>query len=84
MNIIVSNLEKNMKNTLFLETETGQMTIADVFTTNQQLFLVIFLKLIYVIKYSSVTLLSLTKKIKIYLLIFNKVFFFFVEVSSNH
>lgn len=65
MNIIVSNLEKNMKNTLFLETDAGRITIADLFTTNQQLFLVIFLKLINVTKYSSVTLLRLTKKIKI-------------------
>jgi len=43
MNLIISNLETNMKNTLFLETETGKLTIADIFTTSQQLFLVIFL-----------------------------------------
>lgn len=42
LNLIVLNLEKIMKHTMFLETETGKLTIADVYTTNQQLFLVIF------------------------------------------
>lgn len=42
MNIVMSNLEKNMKNTLFLETKEGKLIIADLYTTNQQLFLVIF------------------------------------------
>lgn len=41
LNLIVFNLEKIMKLTMFLETETGKLTIADVYTTNQQLFLVI-------------------------------------------
>lgn len=42
MNLIVLNLEKNIKNGLFLETETGKMIFADIFTTSQQLFLVPF------------------------------------------
>lgn len=41
MSLIVSNLEKSMKYTLFLETETGKLTLAEVFGTNQQLFQVI-------------------------------------------
>lgn len=47
INLIVLNLEKNIKNGLFLETETGKMIIADIFTTSQQLFLVTYLKLIF-------------------------------------
>lgn len=42
MKLIVFNLEKMMQNTLFLETEAGKLTIADTFSTSQQLFIVIF------------------------------------------
>jgi len=44
MNLILSNLEKNMEHTLFLSTEAGKLTIADIFTTSPQTFTVIFKK----------------------------------------
>lgn len=39
---MVPNLKNLMKCTLFLETETGKLTVADIFTCSQQLFHVIF------------------------------------------
>uniref|UniRef100_A0A2H8TZZ4 Condensin-2 complex subunit G2 n=1 Tax=Melanaphis sacchari TaxID=742174 RepID=A0A2H8TZZ4_9HEMI len=38
LNLIVPNLKKLMKCPLFLETETGKLAIADIFTCSQQLF----------------------------------------------
>jgi len=43
LNFFVPNLKALMKYPLFLETETGKLAIADIFTCSQQLFLVIFL-----------------------------------------
>lgn len=37
-----------MKNTMFLETETGKLIVGDVFTTSQHLFLVIFIFLTHI------------------------------------
>lgn len=42
LNLIVPNLKKLMKCPMFLEVDTGKLTIADIFTCSQQLFLVIF------------------------------------------
>ncbi|VVC32382.1 Hypothetical protein CINCED_3A006773 [Cinara cedri] len=39
LNLFVSNLEKNLKHTCYLETEPGKMTIADIFTSSEHLFL---------------------------------------------
>ncbi|XP_050420549.1 condensin-2 complex subunit G2-like [Adelges cooleyi] len=38
LSLIVINLEKLLKNSLFLETETGKLIIGDIFTINSQLF----------------------------------------------
>lgn len=40
-NFIESNLENLMKFILFLDCEPGKMTISDIFTTNEDLFLVL-------------------------------------------
>lgn len=41
LNFIASNLKNIMKFTLFLDSEPGKMTIADIFTTSQDLFMVL-------------------------------------------
>lgn len=42
INLFVSKLENFMKHAIFLETETGKLAIADIFSSGQQLFQVIF------------------------------------------
>lgn len=48
---MAEQLEKNINNSLFLETPHGRMAFADIFTTSQQLFLVIFYFKIIFYKY---------------------------------